>query len=120
MKAFSRGPSQSLAVGLTSLLVFNGCSLIPHFNKKLPGNRAFIAYWPPAEGSSQLRLAVKDNIDVKGVVTTAGSEYVSKNSAPATRDAACLAIARQRNVHIVGKANLSEFAVSPSGINDYF
>ena len=48
-------------------------------------------------------VAVKDNIDMKGVVTTAGSEYLSKNSPPAARDAACLAIARQRNVQIVGK-----------------
>jgi amidase len=26
----------------------------------------------------------------------------------------------QRNVHIVGKANMTEFAVAPSGVNDYF
>jgi hypothetical protein len=39
---------------------------------------------------------------------------------PAEKDAPCLAIARQRNVHIVGKANLSEFAVAPSGFNEYF
>ena len=31
-----------------------------------------------------------------------------------------LAIARQRYVQIVGKANLSEFAVAPSGFNEYF
>ena len=65
-------------------------------------------------------LAVKDNIDMKGVVTTAGSEYVAKTSPPATRDAECLAIARERNVRIVGKTNLSEFAVAPSGLNEYF
>lgn len=119
MKAFVPTLPQTLVVSLASLAFFNGCSLMPGANK-LPNNRAFTAYWPPAEGSSQLRLAIKDNIDMKGVVTTAGSEYVSKNSAPAARDAACLAIARQRNVQIVGKTNLSEFAVSPSGINDYF
>jgi hypothetical protein len=32
---------------------------------RLPGNRAFIAYWPPAENTNQLKLAVKDNIDVR-------------------------------------------------------
>jgi amidase len=65
-------------------------------------------------------LAVKDNIDMEGVVTTAGSELFAKTRPPAKKDAACLAIARQRGVHIVGKANMTEFAVSPSGLNDYF
>ena len=67
-----------------------------------------------------MRLAVKDNIDMKGVVTTAGSQYLAKNSPPADADAKCLAIARERNVQIVGKTNLSEFAVAVSGMNDYF
>ena len=57
---------------------------------------------------------------MKGVVTTAGSEYVAKTSSPAPQDAECLTIARKRNVRIVGKTNLSEFAVAPSGLNDYF
>ena len=67
-----------------------------------------------------MRLAVKDNIDMKDVVTTAGSEYFAKTSHAATSDAECLAIARERNVQIVGKTNLSEFAVAPSGLNEYF
>ena len=57
---------------------------------------------------------------MKGVVTTAGSEIFSITHKPAEKDAPCLAIARQRNVQIVGKTNLSEFAVSPSGMNEYF
>jgi len=108
------------------LLVFSsGCSLLPKHadGRPRPHDRTFIAYWPPAENvtPAPLRLAVKDNIDMKGVVTSAGSEYLSKNSPPAARDADCLAIARQRSdVQIVGKVNLSEFAVAPSGINDFF
>ena len=47
-------------------------------------DRAYIEYWPPAENDPRLRLAVKDLIDIKGTVTTAGSEYISKNSAPGT------------------------------------
>jgi amidase len=39
---------------------------------------------------------------------------------PAISDAACLTISRARNVQIVGKTNLSEFAAAPSGVNDYF
>ena len=81
-------------------------------------DRAFIVYWPP-KNSQQLRLAVKDLIDVKGVVTTAGSEYFA-TGAPALRDAECLERARKRNVHIVGKTNLTEFAFGGSGMNEYF
>ena len=92
---------------------------MPGHTDHAPGNRAFIAYWPPSPDSHELRLAVKDNIDMKGVVTTAGSKLLTTN-APATKDAPCLAIARQRHVQFVGKANMSEFALSPSGINEYF
>lgn len=57
---------------------------------------------------------------MKGVVTTAGSEIFSVTHTPAEKDARCLAIARRRKVQIVGKTNLTEFAVSPSGMNEYF
>ena len=57
---------------------------------------------------------------MKGVVTTAGSEIFSLTHKPAEKDARCLAIARRRNVQIVGKTNMTEFAVSPSGLNEYF
>ena len=80
---------------------------------------AFTVYWPPAD-TSQLKVAVKDLIDMKGVVTSAGSEYVAKHSKPALRDAECLKIARERNVQFVGKTNLTEFAVTVSGHNSFF
>jgi len=91
-----------VALALASLVLCSGCSFLPRPNK-LSGNRAFIAYWPPDPNSKGLRLAVKDNIDMKGVVTTAGSEIFSKTHKPAAKDALCLGIARQRNVQIVGK-----------------
>ncbi len=108
-----------LPVTLTSLVLCSGCSFVPR-PSRLSGNRAFIDYWPPNPESKGLRLAVKDNIDMKGVITTAGSEIFSITHKPAEKDAACLAIARRRHVQIVGKTNLSEFAVSPSGMNEYF
>src|SRR5262245_35256939 len=112
---------KSFLLGLASIPLLSGCSLLPSLQSaRLAGNRAFIAYWAPAENNDQLRLAVKDNIDMKGVVTTAGSKRLARNRAPAEKDASCLAIARQRNVELVGKANLSEFAVAPSGFNEYF
>ncbi len=85
-----------------------------------PTDHVFVKQWPVPAGSQGLRLAVKDFIDVKGEVTSAGSHYVAKTSAPAARDAACLRIARERGVHIVGKTNASEFGVTSSGLNTYF
>lgn len=109
----------STVLVLSAAALFSGCSLFRPTEP--PGKHAFIHYWGPAEAEGRLRLAVKDNIDMKGVVTTAGSEYLAKNSPPAKSDAPCLAGARQApNVVIVGKTNLSEFAVSPSGMNEYF
>ena len=108
-----------IPAGLLLITCFSGCAIPRGRSAGGAHDRAFIVYWPPKE-NKQLRLAVKDNIDVKDVVTTAGSEYVAKTSPPATSDAACLAIARERNVQIVGKTNLSEFAVAPSGLNEYY
>jgi len=119
MKCSGRVVFIGLPVALASLVFCGGCSLLPR-PARLSGNRAFIEHWPPDPTSKQLRLAVKDNIDMKGVVTTAGSEIFSLTHKPAEKDAACLAIARRRKVRIVGKTNLTEFAVSPSGMNEYF
>lgn len=109
-----------LLVVISSLPFLSGCAAVRKHPTQGPENRAFIQYWPAPAGSTQLKLAIKDNIDMKGVVTTAGSEYFQKNNPPAKKDAACLANVRRSNVHIVGKTNLSEFAISPSGTNDYF
>src|SRR5258705_12493830 len=102
VRTFRRFVCQSFLVGLASIAFLSGCSLLPSFHPRLSGNRAFIAYWPPAANSNQLKLAVKDNIDLKGVVTTAGSGLLARTGALAEKDASCLAIARQRNVLIVG------------------
>jgi Asp-tRNA(Asn)/Glu-tRNA(Gln) amidotransferase A subunit family amidase len=105
---------------LAALVLCSGCTIFPKLSANAPGKRAFIHYWPPQENTGQLRLAVKDNIDMKGQVTTAGSQYFVLNGKPAAKDAPCLEIARERKVTIVGKTNLSEFAVAPSGFNGYF
>ena len=102
------------------LSTLNGCTTPKNHAARQSPDRAYIVYWPPAGDSHGLRLAVKDLIDMKGVVTTAGSGLFAKDNPPATRDAKCLAIARERNVQIVGKTNLAEFALGVSGINGYF
>jgi amidase len=120
MKNRHYGIAQWVITGLL-LMSFFSADASP---QKRPANRsrdhAFIVYWPPPENSTQLRLAVKDLIDMKGVVTTAGSEYLARTSPPASQDAQCLKLARERNVQIVGKTNLTEFAVTVSGRNKYF
>src|SRR6516162_10842860 len=97
-----------------------GCYVVQRPAPRGSPDHAYIDYWPAPENNKQLSLAIKDNIDMKGVVTSAGSQYVGETSPPTPRDADCLAIARQRNVRIVGKTTLSEFALSPSGLYDYF
>jgi amidase len=104
---------------LTLSLLLSGC-FNPFTHPTATSDRAFIVYWPPAKNEKGLRLAVKDNFDLKGTITTAGSQYLATRGQPAQSDAACLALVRQQNVIIVGKTNLSEFAVAPSGFNQYY
>ena len=108
--------------GLIGAAWLGGCAPIPRIGPAASAthDRAFIDYWPPNPTSTKPRLAVKDSIDMKGVVTSVGSEYLAKTTKPAERDAACLAIARARGVQFVGKTNMSELAVATSGINKYF
>jgi len=80
----------------------------------------FITRLPSAPGASGPRLAVKDLIDVEGVLTTAGSRAVAETTTPASRDAACMAGARAAGAVIVGKANLHELAYGGAGINEFF
>ena len=99
----------------------SSCSPLLYKKPATPEPHAFISYKAPAPGTKALRLGVKDLIDMKGEVTSAGSEHLFKKRAPARQDAECLRLIRQRkDVVIVGKTNLSEFAVGVSGSNDYF
>jgi amidase len=101
---------------LAAVLFAAGCATPP----VTPPPHAFISYEAPKPGDRSLKLGVKDLIDMKGEVTSAGSEYLYKHAKPAARDAACLRHARRPGVTIVGKTNLSEFAIGVSGSNDYF
>jgi amidase len=120
MKKRLGATAQLILVGLSLIVFLDGCATPFRRPASVTRNNAFIVYWPAPKQSKQVRLAVKDSIDINGVVTTAGSQYLAKNSPPALHDANCMAISRRRNVQIVGKTNLSEFAVSPSGLNEYF
>jgi amidase len=118
MKHHYYGAAQSMLSGLLLMSLLGGCTFPT--GRVESRNRAFIRYWPPPEGARKLRLAVKDLIDVQGVVTTAGSKYFAKKGSPALHDAECLERARDENVLIVGKTNLTEFGFGGSGMNEYF
>jgi amidase len=76
---------------------------------------------PPPTGSGGLvRVAVKDAIDMAGVITTAGCVAVRDRALPATSDAPCLAGVRSAGAFIVGKSTLTELCVSPVGDNATF
>jgi Asp-tRNA(Asn)/Glu-tRNA(Gln) amidotransferase A subunit family amidase len=102
------------------VLCFYGCALPLRPNASVTRDRAFISYWPVSGDSGKIRLAVKDVIDMKGKVTTAGSQYLAKNSPPARQDAALLRRARRPDVAIVGKTNLTEFALGATGANEFY
>src|SRR5699024_9792717 len=66
-----------------------------------------------------LRVAVKDNIDVAGMPTTAGTR-ARKKAPVAPVDATVVAQLRKAPVKIVGKTNLDELANGATGINPWF
>lgn len=67
-----------------------------------------------------IRLAVKDCIDVAGVVTTSGSPVLAEQVHPAETDAECLAGARAAGARILGKTNLHELCFGSSGVNPHY
>jgi amidase len=79
---------------------------------------------PDETPRTRTRIAVKDAIDMAGIITTAGSVAVRDRAVPATADAACLAGIRAATVAggavIVGKTTLTELCISPTGDNPDF
>src|SRR5256886_4307206 len=63
-------------------------------------------------------VAVKDLVDVQGMVTTAGG--VILRDVPASEDAPVIKRLRQSGCAIVGKANLHEFAYGVTSINPHY
>jgi len=63
-------------------------------------------------------VAVKDLVDVEGMVTTAGGVILP--DVPASEDAPVIKRLRQSGCAIVGKANLHEFAYGVTSINPHY
>src|SRR5690625_1723592 len=73
---------------------------------------AFISTSSPEEAGSL--VAVKDNIDVKGTVTTAGGKHLEKEP---VEDAAIIKSLRRAEVAFIGKANMHEYAFGVTNEN---
>jgi aspartyl-tRNA(Asn)/glutamyl-tRNA(Gln) amidotransferase subunit A len=63
-------------------------------------------------------VAVKDLVDVAGMVTTAGGVILPNE--PAHRDAPVIEMIRARGCVIVGKTNLHEFAFGVTSVNPHY
>jgi len=87
--------------------------------KRTPRDRlnAFVFVDAAARGRGP-RLAVKDNIDVRGMPTTAGGRHLP--TAPRTRDAECVRRLRAAGCVFVGKTNLYEYAMGGTSHNEHF
>ena len=92
--------------------------MAPGFSPRISGMElnAFISL--SAEKGSGDRVAVKDLVDVKGLVTTAGGIILP--NVPATQDAPVIKRLRDAGCVIVGKANLHEFAYGVTSINPHY
>lgn len=64
-------------------------------------------------------VSVKDNFDVRGQSTGAGS-LALRNNAPAVRDALAVARLKRAGFIVVGRTNMTEFAYSGLGINPHY
>ena len=71
-----------------------------------------------AEEGQGTVVAVKDLVDVAGMVTTGGGVILPNE--PAERDAPVVAAIRARGCVIVGKTNLHEFAFGVTSVNPHY
>ncbi|MEW5734745.1 MAG: amidase [Thermodesulfobacteriota bacterium] len=63
-------------------------------------------------------VAVKDEVDVKGYPTTVGTSFLGKSPAP--RDSFIVGRLRAAGAVILGKANMHEIGINPSGQNVHY
>ena len=64
-------------------------------------------------------ITVKDNFDVAGLPTTAGSRVLA-DAAPAKNDSAVVARLRAAGFVLIGRTNMTEFAFSGLGLNPHY
>jgi aspartyl-tRNA(Asn)/glutamyl-tRNA(Gln) amidotransferase subunit A len=64
-------------------------------------------------------ITIKDNFDLAGMPTTAGSRML-RDAAPAVRDAEAVRRLKAAGCVVVGRTNMTEFAFSGLGLNPHF
>ena len=79
--------------------------------------RAFVFVDRQADGRGPI-VAVKDNIDVRGMPTLAGGRHLP--STPRPRDAECVRRLRAAGCVLIGKTNLYEYAMGGTSRNEHF
>ncbi|MCU1570164.1 MAG: Asp-tRNAAsn/Glu-tRNAGln amidotransferase subunit and related amidase [Naasia sp.] len=84
--------------------------------RELASYNGFISLNEQAE-SGEL-VAVKDNIDVQGMVTTAGGRHLPARAAD--KDAPIIASLRAAGAQVIGKANMHEYAFGVTNDNVHF
>ena len=84
--------------------------------RERPELNAFISV--SDEQGDGIVVAVKDLVDVKGMVTTAGGIILP--TIPATEDSPVIRRIREAGCVIVGKANLHEFAYGVTSVNPHY
>ncbi len=72
--------------------------------------------WGPLHG---IPIGVKDLIDVTGVPTTAGSDFL-RSSNVAAQDAGVVRRLRSAGAIIIGKTHLHEFAIGATNVNPHY
>jgi Asp-tRNA(Asn)/Glu-tRNA(Gln) amidotransferase A subunit family amidase len=86
--------------------------------RRIREHRALNAFvFVDEDASGELVVAVKDNIDVRGMPTTAGGRHLP--DAVAQRDAECVRRLRAAACAIVGKTNLYEYAMGGTSENPH-
>jgi len=70
------------------------------------------------EAESGELVAVKDNIDVRGMVTTAGGRHLPET--PAAADAPIIAALRATGAQVIGKTNMHEYAFGVTTDNVHY
>jgi Asp-tRNA(Asn)/Glu-tRNA(Gln) amidotransferase A subunit family amidase len=81
-------------------------------------HNAYISLQRSEHSSGGDVIAVKDNIDVAGLVTTGGGRHLP--GVPAERDATVIARLRDAGCDFVGKANLHEYAYGVTNHNSHY